>query len=468
MALLVELSDYEKLIYNINTLGDFNVIGIAILDSCKIEMINEVILKKALFYMYNRHPLFQAKIKRNQLLNKVFFKLPSIEEKLKKPDEISIEMIEIGESAKLIDELEVFNSILFNYDNECLLWRVKLIKYKDHNTERCALALVLPFFITDGININALCIEIVNILNSLLTNKICIEMESQLKLIDNMHQLINNNNLLNIEAIKARLKIAKNVVFNIPGKFRTIFDNGLKINLMALDANLSEKVIAESKLRGQKLTGFLFATALYALKHLYDDNGFYFPRDISCGIPANLRIRLKPNLDFSHVRHCVLLTHLDLYYPHFGTFKDVWKDSEYINSVISENTRFDNGSILELSHDQEYIDIGNSTFEFLQDPKLLSYSLNSQKNFDLSLSNLGTYLYDRVKRVDGPLKISEIYHGDSINTDPNAFPSLMLHISTWDSRLMIQLSSSRKAFAAHFSDQFMSLFKYSIEKSLFD
>ena len=179
----------------------------------------------------------------------------------------------------------------------------------------------------------------------------------------------------------------------------------------------------------------------------------------------SLRIRLQPNVGFNHVRYCVLLTHIDLYYPRFGQFIDVWKDAEYINEVIVENTRFDNGSILELSHDHEHIDLGNSLFETFQDKKFLSNTLNSQKTFDLSLSNLGSYLYDRVKRVDGPLKITEIYQGDSISTD--GFPSLMIHVSTWDSRIMIQLSSSRRTFGAQYSDRFMEFYKLAIEKSLF-
>jgi hypothetical protein len=465
MSSKVELSDYEKLIYNVTSLGDFNVIGIAILDGQNVNL-DIKIVKKALFYMYNRHPLLRARLQKDEITKKVYFNFPTAEEKLKDEENIQVVICELEEQDKLTDELEAFNSIIFNY-GECLLWRVKLIKYRHFNNYRYALALVLPFFITDGMNINALCIEIVNILNSLLTSSTCIEMNGQLELIDNLHQLINNNMLLNREGIESRLKYNKNVVFNLPGKFKTIFDNGVKINLMPLETELSKSVIETAKSRSMKLTGFLFAAAFYALKQLYEDNNFHFPRDVSCGIPANLRIRLDPNIDFSHIRNCVLMTHLDLFYPRI-TFQDIWKDAQYINEVVSENTRFDNGSILELSHDDEYLDLGNTAFETLQDHNLLSFALNSHKNFDLSLSNLGTYLYDRKKCVDGPLKLSEIYHGDSINSDPNSFCSLMLHISTWDGRIMIQLSSSRKAIAAHYSDKFMHLYQLVIEKSIID
>jgi hypothetical protein len=478
MASTVELSDYEKLIYNINTLGDFNVIGIVVLEAGNIE-ISENMFKKAMFYMYNRHPLFRARVQKCK--NKIYFKFPNDEEKFQSFDQI---LVQTGEcEANLTEELEAFNSVLFDYEKKCLLWRATLIKYK---LKQYVLALVLPFFITDGMNINALCIEIVNILNSLIAKKSCDEMQCSLNLIDNLHELVEKNKLLKLDVVEKRLKNTKNVLFNLPSKFKNHLDNGLKINLMALDKDLSKKLIQESKSRGLKITGYLFATALYALKYLYDDINFLFPKDIACGIPAkfvfvfvfiftlfnfflflSLRIRLQPNIEFNHVRYCVLLTHIDLYYPRFGQFKDVWKDAEYINEVIVENTKFENGSILELSHDNEYIDLGNSLFDSFQDQKLLSNSLNSHKTFDLSLSNLGTYLYDRVKRVDGPLNITEIYHGDSINTDPNGFPSLMLHVSTWNSQIMIQLSSSRKAFAAQYSDQFMEFYKLAIEKSLY-
>lgn len=466
MASSVELSDYEKLIYNINTLGDFNVISIVILDCEDNNEITESIFKKAMFYMYNRHPLFRARIHKSTSKNKIFFKFPNEDEKIKNFNEIPVEIkTEVNEDVSITEQLEAFNSTLFDYENKCLLWRVKLFAF---NAKRYVLALVMPFFITDGMNINALSIEIVNILNCILTRKICDEMHCRLDLIDNLHEQIEKHNLIKIEAVENRLKSLKNILFTLPGKFKNNFDNGLKINLMTLSADLSKKVIDTAKLRGLKLTGYLFATALYALKDLFDDNKFYFPRDIACGIPANLRLRLNPNIEFYHMRYCVLLTHLDLYYPRFGTFKDIWKDAEYVNEVIANNTRFDNGSILELSHDNEYIEMGNSIFDSCQDAKILSNLLNSQKTFDLSLSNLGTYSFDRVKRIDGPLKISEIYHGDSINTEPNAFPSLMLHVSTWDFRIMIQLSSSRRAFATHYSDQFMELYKLAIEKSLFE
>ena len=195
MASSVELSDYEKLIYNINTLGDFNVIGIAKLDTENVE-INENMFKKAMLYMYNRHPLFRAKIQKCN--SKIFFKFPNDEEKLTSFNQIPIQ-IEIGEcQASLTEDLEAFNSILFDYEKKCLLWRVKLFKYK---LNKYVLALVLPFFITDGMNINALCIEIVNILNSLMIKKTCDEMQNSLDLIGNLHELVEKHELLKLDLV---------------------------------------------------------------------------------------------------------------------------------------------------------------------------------------------------------------------------------------------------------------------------
>lgn len=481
---LVALSDYERLLYNITKLGDENVIGIAILDhnddcasSNQNIIIDEALLKMAMFYMYKRHPLFRAYVKEDINTNQVYFKFPDFDEEYKDESQLTVYTSTLDDVTRLTDELEAFNCLFFNYKENCLLWRLKFIKYKQYNNasnhviNRYAIALVLPFFITDGINVNTLCVEITNIINCLLTNQICDEMQTQLDLIDNLHQLIEKHNLFikkHQNALETYLKCNKNVFFNLPGKFKNLIDKGLKITLLPLDFELSQKLIEQCKQRNLKVTGLLIAAAIYALKQLYEENGFYFPRDFSIGIPANLRIRLQPNVDFSHTRYCVLLTHLDLFYPKIGTFQDIWADAEYINDVLAERLRFDTGTILEVTHDFENIELGHSAFQLLKNSSDLSVALNSYKNYDMSFSNLGTYVYDRKKRVKGPLKLSEIYHGDSIATDPHAFCSLMMHCCTWEGRLMFQLSSSRKTIAVHYTDQFINLINLVLEKSLID
>ena len=64
---LCKLTDYEQYIYNLTLTGDENVIGIGRIEAKNKETpgLNQSLIKKALYYMFKRHPLFRAIIKKS-------------------------------------------------------------------------------------------------------------------------------------------------------------------------------------------------------------------------------------------------------------------------------------------------------------------------------------------------------------------------------------------------------------------
>ena len=146
------------------------------------SVLNESLVKKALLYMKKRHPLFRA-----NLVHEKTTKLVNLNIESKYSDEINLEWSLVDCRKSLIKELEIFSSRLFDYDSKCLLWRCKVIEFLENDCVKYAIVIILPLFITDGINITAITFELVNIINSISNNKECEEMKTQLDLVDNLH-----------------------------------------------------------------------------------------------------------------------------------------------------------------------------------------------------------------------------------------------------------------------------------------
>ena len=135
----------------------------------------------------------------------------------------------------------------------------------------------------------------------------------------------------------------RNNSFKLASEFKILNENGFKINLFKIDKSLTEKLTILAKEKNIKLTSFINTAIFYALRNLYVENNIKFPTDLTCGLPANLRLRYKPNLDFSHIRYQVCLTRFNLTFPYFGEFKSIWDDSKYIDYLIEKSTSIDEG-----------------------------------------------------------------------------------------------------------------------------
>ena len=152
------------------------------MDSDQETLLDENLVRKAMLYMKKRHPLFRANVDHDPISKSVNLIIQN-----KYTDDVDLEWCQINSRNFLTKKLEEFNSKLFEYEKDCLLWRCKVIEFKENDMVKYCLALVLPLYITDGINISTLIIEVVNIINSILNNKECEEMRIHLDLIDNLH-----------------------------------------------------------------------------------------------------------------------------------------------------------------------------------------------------------------------------------------------------------------------------------------
>ncbi len=264
------------------------------------------------------------------------------------------------------------------------------------------------------------------------------------------------------------LKEYQNNSFKLSEEFKCLNESGLKINLLRIDKLLSDRLIKLSKEKRVKVTGFINSAIIYALRELYQENNLIFPEDISCGMPANLRLRYQPNLDFSHIRFQVCLAHLNLSLPFFGEYKSIWKDSAYVNEMIDQNTCIDNGRLFLTTHDKKAVEHFNRLFEDCFDRHLNVCKMMSETNHcDLILSNIGTYVYDRKKCVNGKFRISEIYYGDSLISNPNMISALILHVSNWNGEIQMLLSSNLAAIGSIFVNRLIYLFKKILIESLY-
>ena len=62
------------------------------------------------------------------------------------------------------------------------------------------------------------------------------------------------------------------------------------------------------------------------------------------------------------------------------------------------------------------------------------------------------------------MKIKELYYGDSLKSYPTMNIPFILHIHTFNNRLMVQLSSNRSKISSIHSDKFLFIFKTFLEK----
>lgn len=477
---LCDLTDYEQYIFNITISGDENVIGFGKLEAKneKSMILDPALVKKALYFMFKRHPLFRTIIKRHEQENRYYFEI--YDETVRSEDMMKYEFKEMnGEynGTSIMEEFEVFLSKPFDYEKMCLLWRFKLINFIQNNKNVYFYALVVPLFMTDGLNITVLVFELANIMNSLLDNKECEEMNDKLNLCSNMQELMIKRGFYNDHVKNEIEKMITNerlIHFNMPLIFKNNGDNnGTKMNIFKLNEVVTAAILKQSKERKIRLTGFLVTIALNAFKQLFDKQNIAIQRDFSVLLPANLRFRLgSPEIDLSDMRFFVVLVSINLFYPQFklaSSFEDldieeIWESAKYVNEIICEKTKFENGSLLQYSHNLKHIDEANRVFEEYN-RKFTAAELNRHNFCDFLVSNLGSHASDRKTVIDGEYKLTEVYHGDCLSTVPSYFSAMMLHIITFNNQMMFQLSTNRHMFAADHADNFMSIFKNFLEKS---
>ena len=456
---LVELISLENWLYHGSIHGDEYVNGIVITKINNL-MINDDLIKEMMFYLYKRHPLFRAHIYKDEVTGKVFFAIPVEYEKT--ANEMKYERRQVSSKVKLIHDIEEFSCQPLDYESSCILWRLGLFEYEEDGDLNCAFVLIVPMYMTDGINITVLCIELVNILNSLLKGETCCEMIEQLDLIDNVHIIAEKSNLINENVCKKYEQYYKNeneVLFNLPNKLMNCEDFGVKINLLKFNTSFTRKIVSFAKLNGIKINGLLTCAMFYAFKELFEENKIFMQKDVSIFIPVNLRFRAVPNIDFSHARACVTACNLNLFYPNFGKYENIIDEAKYVDQVLAEH--IENGSIYSFFIDEKF-----SHFPDLyknSNLKSIYKLIDSERNCDIVFSNTGTYA-SKKKVISGPIEIHELYFGDSLKCNPSQHNPFMLHCHTFNDQLMFQLTTNRTKIHTNHSDRYMELFERHLMK----
>ncbi|CAF0835741.1 unnamed protein product [Brachionus calyciflorus] len=307
----------------------------------------------------------------------------------------------------------------------------------------------MGFFITDGFNMSTLSIELVNILNSLITNQECEEMRVKLDTIDSFYVYCQKNNLVketNLKEIELR-KLEPFPKFVLSEKLRNKNETGFKINFLNFNEETTSKMIKTSKDHKIRMTSFFYTIGLYALKELYDQNEIEFPKDILIDIAVSLRIRYKPILDFCHIRSHVSLITFQIEDDQFGDFRDFWRDAQILDELIKQKSDIDNGILFSMTHDFQALNEIDKIFNSNKSRDELFDEMSKNHNCDLAFSNLGSYVNDIVKEEEeGPFVIKEMYCSDSIQT--KASIGIIQHIIFWKGEMMIQFGASKSKISS--------------------
>jgi len=142
---LYPLSEYEKMLLNMNKCGDSIVMGIAFVKNTneKVEP-TEALARQALSILQRRHPFFRA------FLNELFE--IHIQTEDYEPLELEWSNDYVARS-DLITQLEIFNAKMFDFKPKSNLVRSKILSFVDESGMKMfAFNLAMPLIITGKLN----------------------------------------------------------------------------------------------------------------------------------------------------------------------------------------------------------------------------------------------------------------------------------------------------------------------------
>jgi len=464
----VEFNVHEKLLYNFTRVGDLLVVGLAVLESeNENARLDRDLVIKGLEYMMKRHPLLRARIVASSESSNLFYEI--------KDKDFNVEDDDVSFQAISRDELEFsletsISNVLISQKSASKLWRLEIYEIVPSETsdkKQHAIAFFIPLFITDALNITALLIELVNIINSLISNQECEEMKNELELVDNIYDLIRKSSYLTEERQRNMDKEnSKPIVkFKLSEKFRLPNEKGSKINTFTLDSTTTRNLITIAKRKNTKLTGFITACLFYALRDLYAENQLEMPKEVLFGIAANLRFRLTPKINYSSLRGFSTLSLINTSYPHFGTYENVWEDAKYLGNLITEKTSIESGTVLSEYFNFDSMNETNELFEKYSNVEEICSLLSEKSEFDIVISNAGTYLQnENLEKLKTPFEIKEIYFTDSTNSNPPIDACILTHLSYWKDQLMFMLTFNKAGIGSVTANRFTQLFQSNLEK----
>jgi hypothetical protein len=281
-----KLIPYEKYIFNYTRLSDFLVLSTTILNLQGGVVLEEAVVKSALKYMQLRHPMLRTHLRFDPNSTDIYFE---VEEDLENMRPVDFEWKKISSSREdLIKHLAEFNATRFDYQNKCLLWKAQILEIEENGSKRYAMSIGVPDCFTDGINITTASVEIVSILNALLTGTECNEMRERLELtedsntVSQLYGFFGKREQENFEKLASNggVKFHK---FMLPEKFRDQNQSGTQLKFIRISKEVTQRVIQSCKLRHMKVNGFFNAVIVSALRDLFAQNGLEFPDNLSCG-----------------------------------------------------------------------------------------------------------------------------------------------------------------------------------------
>ena len=467
-----ELSSYDKIVANVTRCGDLLVTGSAFIESAHlIEKLNENLVRQALTYLQRRHPYLRAYLDINDEKYQMFLRIEDENNAHKiELNWLDLTKEEVANQRQLaIDETAKYSTIVFDFGNKSLIWRAQVIIFKEESKIKYMVNLVLNLIITDGANIATLCIELINIVNALLTGNQCDEMSISLKPVHNLHVICDQRGLFkqsyrdNIE----KLRNKERVQFKLADLFRSSNETGYILDFFKLDSKLSSKIINKSKQNHLRLTGYFQTAALYAINDLYKEYNLQLQKRLSIQTSASLRVRYDPNLEFYHCGHHTALFNFATEQDKFGDYEDFWKDAKYVHDKIEENSRADTGALFAMSHDVDLFDRLNLKLFSLKD---LDYdsriALKDEILFDVPVSNVGRFVNDRIPVFAGPFEIKEVYISDSLGSTPNILNALGIHVFYWRGEMMIQLGGNKHSIGTEYFKKYKDCLLNCFEASL--
>ncbi|CAF0846843.1 unnamed protein product [Brachionus calyciflorus] len=440
---LFELTAYEKMLLKTSRSGDCLVMSSAFLEMENVVLTKAIVLQ-ALKCMTKRHPFLRSTLLFDS--DKVFLKINNSVN-----DKIEFEWLDlthkITNRCDLIAICAQFNSTKFNF-SDGLQWRTQLIKYKNDAGVKYLINFVINLFLSDGINAMALCIEIINIVNSILNGDICEEMKVILDPIESLD--FYSKSLINWKRVEDLIMNKKDGKFLLPIKFGSK-DPGFLLDFFKIDSFTTKKIQEICKKNSCRLTAYFYALFTNALKDLYSKNEVKFNRKVIVDLSANMRFRYEKCLDLSDIR-----CHSS--WAKFNTvfnFKNFWHDVKSLDAKIKQKLSVDYGLLFSVTHNYKMLN------QFNQDDFILKGVQN-----DFVLSNLGKYVSEGVKVYPGKIKIKEFYCSDSLQSKPVVCPAIIAHVMLWNDELMIQVGANKSKIDKAYFDDFIQLFKNNLYNNI--
>lgn len=479
MGVKYELVAFEKVITWTGLMGNCNVLVPTFIEtneSSTAPPITATIFRQALVLLQKRHPFLGAYLEVDKNLNKMYFVM--LDEQLAE-QKIDMETVDLTlndySRQTIVDECAKFNSRMFDYNSENLMWKAQLITYKQNDRLKYVVNLLFLMPVTDGFNSTTLSIETVNILNALLKGGESEEMKVRLEPRESVYHYCKTSKFIKdrepqdknpmAAAAESEEKYKDRVTYYFPESFRNKADSGFQMALSAYDADKTDRIMKCCKAHGAKVNAYFYAATFYALKRLYDECGQPFPDKVVYEYPASMRIRYVPNLEYEHCRTHIALTEFWTDTKLFGDLKNFWQCCELVEEKSKKATNIDDGSLLAITCSTDDMELlsgafGNASRE--ESTEIIGHFHDT----DVSLSNLGAYVNNNAKLYPGPYEIKEIYCSDSLQHTPAITPSIIMHLIYWKGKFMMQFGANRSLFADVYFNKYVSIFNNLLDEIL--